>query len=462
MRAARPLDAVDGHASQLVGAHGAEAGLGFPHGEIITEIRAAPALLLLIIVNFGRRGARADSSFLHRAPDIIVMKPMKRLVVLGSTGSIGENTLRLVAEQRDQFQIVGLSARRNGTRLLEQAREFGVSNCALVETAGAAELQKALGTGARLWTGDHAAENLLKEVDFDLCIHGITGAAGLGPSHACLQKGKALALANKESLVIAGELLMNLSRKNGAEIIPVDSEHCAIFQCVRHEPRSPIRKIYLTASGGPFRDRDLTTFHSITPQEARVHPNWSMGERITVGSATMMNKAFEVIEAHHLFQLQTIQIAVLIHRQSIVHSMVEFEDSSLLAQLGAPDMRIPIQVALHHPSRGKFQFPAFDPIKFEKLTFSEPEPARFPALALGYRCIELGGVAGAILNAADEVATERFLAGDITFPEISKICERALGAIPIVPADSIAAVLAADARARAFAKNYKRSAAAIS
>ncbi|MBI3820985.1 MAG: 1-deoxy-D-xylulose-5-phosphate reductoisomerase [Planctomycetes bacterium] len=381
---------------------------------------------------------------------------MKRIVVLGSTGSIGESTLRLVAEQRNRFKVVGLSARRNAGRLMEQAEAFDVRMVALAEPdAVAGDAKNRLAQGKiKLFGGERSSAELLEAADFDLCIHGITGAAGLPASHACLQKGRALALANKESLVIAGELLLSLSRATGAPILPVDSEHSAIFQCVRHEPRSRIRKIYLTASGGPFRDRALDAFATITRDEALKHPNWDMGERITVGSATMMNKAFEVIEAHHMFQLQSEQIRVLIHRQSIVHSMVEFEDGSMLAQLGVPDMRIPIQVALHHPDRGQFDFEPFDPVRFSNLTFSEAERDRYPCLALGYKCIKLGGTAGAVLNAADEVATQRFLDGSIRFPDIARICEAALREIPIQRADTLAAVFAADARARDFARSF--------
>lgn len=381
---------------------------------------------------------------------------MKRIVVLGATGSIGENTLRLVAGQRDQFQVVGLSAHRKESRLLALAREFDVPAVAI--TSPSAGMQHSPPAPVkRVFSGDDAAAEMLRQVDFDLCIHGITGAAGLAPSYVCLQKGKALGLANKESLVIAGELLMSVSRAKAAPIIPVDSEHSAIYQCVRHEPRSRIRKIYLTASGGPFRDRALDTFDAITPAEALRHPNWDMGERITVGSATMMNKAFEVVEAHHLFQLQKQQIRVLIHRQSIVHSMAEFEDASILAQLGVPDMRIPIQVALHHPGRGRFDFEAFDPVKFSNLTFADADPGRYPALELGYHCLDAGGTSGAILNAADEVATRRFLDGTLQFTDIARLCRAALERIPIRAADSLQSVFEADQQARNFALEYSAS-----
>lgn len=387
---------------------------------------------------------------------------MKRLVVLGSTGSIGESTLRLVESQRERFQIAGLAARRNGKRLLEQARQFNVPTVALSEPdsePGNTTVAELKHSGKNVIVGPGASAELLSACDFDLVMHGITGAAGLPASYECLRLGKPLALANKESLVVAGELLTNLSIKTGAPILPVDSEHSAIFQCVRFEPKSKIRKIYLTASGGPFRDRALATFDTITRAEALAHPTWNMGERITIGSATMMNKAFEVVEAHYLFNLSPAQIRVLIHRQSIVHSMVEFEDASMLAQLGVPDMRVPIQVALHHPDRAPFALEPFDPIKFSNLTFSEVEPQRYPAVQLGYQTIQLGGTAGAILNASDEIATNRFLENDLPFVDISRLCADALERVAIVKADSLEAILDADRRAREFARAWSPQAA---
>jgi 1-deoxy-D-xylulose-5-phosphate reductoisomerase len=360
-----------------------------------------------------------------------------------------------VREQRGAFEVTGLCAHRNAARLLEQAREFGVPAIALSdEGAASAAADATAGSGIRLFAGASAPVDLLRAVPFDLAVHAITGAAGLPATHECLSLSRPIALANKESLVIAGEYLCELARVKGVPILPVDSEHSAVFQCVRHEPASTLRKIYLTASGGPFRDRPLDTFDSITPDEALRHPNWDMGERITVGSATMMNKAFEIVEAHHLFGLRAPQIEVLIHRQSIVHSMVEFEDGSMLAQLGVPDMRVPIQVALHHPGRGPSAFEPFDPVKFSSLTFTRPEAERFPALTLGYRCLELGGTSGAVLNAADEVATRRFLDREIGFADIAALCREALDAIPPAPVKSLDSVWEADRAARAFARAW--------
>lgn len=359
--------------------------------------------------------------------------------------------MRLLASQRAAFEVTGLAAHKNAKRIVAQAQEFGVSTIALSDPAAAADA-RSLCPSLRIFAGENAQVELLQNVPFDLCIHGVTGAAGLPTSAECLRLGRTLALANKESLVIAGDFLTALARKSGATIVPVDSEHSAIFQCVRREPTAAIRRIYLTASGGPFLDRDPGTFGSITREEALKHPNWQMGERITIGSATMMNKAFEVIEAHHLFGLTSSQIRVLVHRQSIIHSMVEFLDGSMLAQLGVPDMRVPIQVALHHPDRGFFAFEPFDPVKFSKLTFSEIEPRRFPALALGYRALEAGGTAGAVLNAADEVATQRFLRSEIAFTQIAEICENALDHFSTHAIHSLEDVYAIDRKVREFAR----------
>lgn len=434
--AARPLVPLNVGGFERASAERAVPSLGFPHA---TDSNSSTSVAAL-----------AGLSSLPR--------DMKRIVLLGSTGSVGESTLRLVEEQRSQFCVVGLAAHRNARGVLEQARRFEVGVVALSEPAAADEARALAGpVGPRVLGGPNAPVELLGAVPFDLAVHAITGAAGLPASYDCLRQGVPLALANKESLVIAGELLMGLARRSGAPILPVDSEHSAVYQCVRHEPSSAIRRIYLTASGGPFRDRPLDTFDRVTREEALRHPNWSMGERITIGSATMMNKAFEIIEAHHLFGLRADQITVLIHRQSIVHSMVGFEDGSMMAQLGVPDMRVPIQVALHHPARGRFAFEPFEPQKFASLTFSEPERARYPALALGERCLVLGGTSGAILNAADEVATARFLAGEIAFPEIALLCADALDRVAVSDGDSLEAIWDSDARARAFARAWRSS-----
>jgi 1-deoxy-D-xylulose-5-phosphate reductoisomerase len=376
---------------------------------------------------------------------------MKSLLLLGSTGSIGQQTLELVRAAPGAFRIVGLAAGSSADLLLAQAREFAPRVVALCDPEAAAQLGAKLPPGIALRQGSNAAEELAAELDYDLCVHGMVGAAGVLPSARVLERGRALALANKESLVVAGEPLMELARRSGAALLPVDSEHAAIFQCLRGEEVRRVRKVYLTASGGPFRDLPLAALGRVTPAMALRHPNWSMGPRITVGSATLMNKALEVIEAHHLFGLPAERIGVLVHRQSVVHAMVEFCDGSLIAQMGPPDMRLPIHYALHHPERAPSALRGFDVGLFRELTFEEPDPARFPTLELGYRCVREGGDAGASLNAADEVAVEAFLAGHLPFQEIPRINRRVLETRPGL-AHNIPGLLESDALARARAR----------
>ncbi len=376
---------------------------------------------------------------------------MKSLLLLGSTGSIGTQTLELVRRDRAGFRTVALSAQSSWELLLEQAREFLPDVVALADPEAAKRLGAELPAGIALRTGSDAAEELAAELEYDVCVHGMVGAAGVKPSVRVLERGKCLALVNKESLVVAGAELMELARRNHAALIPVDSEHCALHQCLRGEDPARVRRVYLTASGGPFRDLALEELAGVTPQMALRHPNWDMGPRITVGSATLMNKALEVIEAHHLFGLPADKIRVLVHRQSVVHSMVEFVDGSVIAQMGPPDMRGPIHYALHHPDRAPAALAGFDATLFRELTFEEPDPERFPTLALGYRCVEEGGDAGACLNAADEVAVEAFLAGEIPFQEIHRINRRVLERRPGLD-QSVDQLLEADRQARGLAR----------
>ena len=377
---------------------------------------------------------------------------MKRLLVLGSTGSIGRQTLDLLQPDPDRFQVVGLAARSSAAELLEQVRRFRPKFVALVSPRAAESIAGDLPAGTTLFQGPEALLELIAAADFDLAVHGVVGAAGILPSAAILSRGKTLALANKESLVAAGAELLELSRRHGAEILPVDSEHCAIQQCLRGEDLGRVRRILLTASGGPFRDLDAAALEHVGPQDALRHPNWEMGPRITVGSATLMNKALEVIEAHHLFGLEPERIDVVIHRQSVVHSLVEFVDGSVVAQMGPPDMRGPIHYALHHPDRYPADLRGFDLSVFRQLTFEAPDRARFPALELGYRCLREGGDAGCVLNAADEVAVEAFLAGAIGYRDIAALASSVLDERPPAVA-SLQGVLDSDARARDLARD---------
>lgn len=376
---------------------------------------------------------------------------MKSILVLGSTGSIGTQTLDVARHAPSDIRVRGLAASRSWRALLEQAREFRPEFVALTDPEAADELRPALPKGVALLSGPEALVELARTAEYDVCVHGVVGAAGLSATVAVLERGRTLALANKESLVVAGHLLVPLAAEHGAEIVPVDSEHSAIFQCLRGERVDRVRRVWLTASGGPFRELPLEDFAQVTPDRALRHPNWSMGPRITVGSATLMNKALEVIELHHLFGLERERIEVAVHPQSIVHSMVEFVDGSVIAQMGPPDMRGPIHYALHHPDRAPAPLTGFDFERFKRLDFERPDARRFPALELGFRCVEEGGDAGCALNAADEVAVEAFLAGEIPFPEISRINARVLDQRPRL-GRSLAELAESDSRARKLAR----------
>lgn len=376
---------------------------------------------------------------------------MQTLLVLGSTGSIGTQTLDLVRESAGGLQVAGLAAQGNWQLLAEQCARFRPRCVALRDESAAERLAPLLPAGTRLFRGPSALEEIARECEYDVAVHGVVGAAGLPASLRVVERGKTLALANKESLVLAGALLMPLAQAHGARIVPVDSEHSAIHQCLRGERLDRVRRVILTASGGPFRRATPAELEQASPEAALRHPNWSMGPRITVGSATLMNKALEVIEVHHLFGLERERIEVVIHPQSIVHSLVEFVDGSVIAQLGPPDMRFPIHYALHHPERAPSPRRGFDLELFRRLDFEAPDLERFPALELGYRCVELGADSGAVLNAADEVAVEAFLKHEIPFPAIARVNRRALEQRS-GRAHDVAELLEADRRARESAR----------
>ncbi len=376
-----------------------------------------------------------------------------RILVLGSTGSIGTQTLELVRLNPGRFEVVGLSAHSSDQALLDQALEFKPGFVALADTDRAARLESSLPPGTTLLRGSSANLEMIEAAEFDLAVHGIVGAAGLEPSVAILKTGARLALANKESLVLGGEPLLDLAKRMNTVIIPVDSEHCAVHQCLRGEDPSKIRQVILTASGGPFRGKTRSELESVTATEALRHPTWDMGQRITIGSATLMNKALEIIELHHLFNLPPEKIQVAVHPQSVVHSMVEFVDGSVMAQMGPPDMRGPIHFALHYPDRAPAPSQkGFDLELFSSLTFEAPDRASFPALDLGYECVRQGGTSGAVLNAADEVAVEAFLEGRIPFHAMGDLCAKAIEARPVGTLD-VAGLLAADRWARQFTQD---------
>ena len=376
---------------------------------------------------------------------------MRSLVVLGSTGSIGTQTLDVVRARPGTFAVTGLAAGSNWALAVEQAREFAVRWLALSDGEAAERARALLPRSVEVLSGERAAVELCERANYELAVHGIVGARGLAPSRAVLERGRKLALANKESLVVAGQELMQLARTRGGRILPVDSELCAIFQCLGGgDDVSRVRRVLLTASGGPFRDARPAELARMGPEEALRHPTWTMGRRITVGSATLMNKALEVLEVHHLFGLERARIEVVIHRQSVVHSMVEFVDGSVLAQLGPPDMKGPLHYCLHYPERVDAPLRGFDFELFARLTFEPVDPDLFPSLALGFRAIEQGGDSGAVLNAADEVSVEAFLERRIRFTDIERINRLALERRP-ARTGTIEALLASDRDARAFA-----------
>ena len=374
---------------------------------------------------------------------------MRRVHLLGSTGSIGRTAEQVLEELDGSHRIVGLSAGKDATRLLAQAERWHPRAVAIVDERAAEEVRPRLERlRIRLFVGPDSSAQLVQSVPCDLVLNGITGAQGLAASFAAVRRGVTLALANKESMVMAGPLLVREAALSGASILPVDSEHSAVFQCLGHDPPDRVRRILLTASGGPFRTLPIEELERVTPAQALKHPTWSMGEKITIDSATLLNKALEVVEARWLFGLSPDQIGVLVHPQSIVHSLVEFNDGSLLAQLGVPDMAVPIRFALAFPRRARTCHSYFDLDRFRSLTFEEPDLERFPGLGLGFRAARLGGTAGAVLNAANEVAVAAFLKGSLPFPRITSTAAAALDRVPHVAEPTLDQVLAADRAAR--------------
>jgi 1-deoxy-D-xylulose-5-phosphate reductoisomerase len=350
---------------------------------------------------------------------------MKRVLILGSTGSIGTQALDVIAAG-DGIQVVGLSADSSWERVLAQAKEHGVPVVALADEASAERASEAW--GGRVLAGEAGVRELIAESKPDLVLNAVVGAAGLGPTIVALTEGIDLALANKESLVIGGELVTALAEATDARIVPVDSEHSALFQLIGAEPPGTVDRLVLTASGGPFRGR--TDLSSITPEQALAHPTWEMGGRITIDSATLMNKGFEMIEAHHLFDVPYEHIDVVVHPQSIVHSLIHLNDGATLAHLGYPDMRVPISYALNFPERADVDVPTLDLADVGELSFEQPDPQTFACLRLAREAGEVGGTAPCVLNAADEVAVEAFLAGRIPFTGIPEVIDRTLEAIP--------------------------------
>jgi len=368
---------------------------------------------------------------------------MRKLVILGSTGSIGTQALQIVAAS-EELQVVGLAAGSNWEQAVEQARQHGVPTVALAD-ADAAERARSAWDG-RVLAGEEGIRELTGSSEADLVLNGIVGAAGLGPTVVALGAGIDVALANKESLVIGGELTMALAEATGARLLPVDSEHSALFQLIRSEPPGTVERLVLTASGGPFRGR--TDLSGVTIEQALAHPTWRMGGRITIDSATLANKGFEMIEAHHLFGVPYERIEIVVHPQSIVHSLIDLNDGATLAHLGHPDMRVPISYALNFPERADVDVERLDLAALGELSFERPDPETFPCLRLAREAGEAGGTAPCVLNAADEVAVAAFLEGRIGFTAIAAAIERVLAEMPAQQPTHFEDLFAVDAEAR--------------
>jgi 1-deoxy-D-xylulose-5-phosphate reductoisomerase len=372
---------------------------------------------------------------------------MRRVIILGSTGSIGEQALDVV-ERSDDLQVVGLAAATDFAKVVDQANKFGVGRIAFADETAAARAAEAW-TGGDVLAGPSGLIDLIVETDCDLVLNAVVGSAGLGPTVAALGEGIDLALANKESLVVGGELVTTLAEATGASIIPVDSEHSALFQLVNSEPRpGTVDKLVLTASGGPFRGKTLSDLKKVTVEQALDHPTWAMGGKITIDSATLMNKGLEVIEAHHLFGTPYDDIDVVVHPQSIIHSLIQLNDGASLAHLGYPDMRVPISYALHFPERADVPVKPLDLAELRQLTFEEPDEETFACLRLARDAGRAGGTAPCVLNAANEIAVAAFLDGELPFTGIAEVIERTLEAVPAGRVGHFSDLYRADAEAR--------------
>ena len=384
---------------------------------------------------------------------------MKNLTILGSTGSIGTNALKIVAQFPERFSAKVLTAGNNISKLAEQIKQFRPELVAVFDETGAADLERALpkDTGVKIVYGATGYQTAAAYETSDMVLTAIVGAAGLMPTIAAIQAGKDIALANKETLVMAGELVMQLARRSQVNIIPVDSEHSAIFQCLMGQRTSDLDVLLITASGGPFIDMPARSFADVSPQAALNHPNWQMGPKITIDSATLMNKGLEVIEAKHLFHVEMDRIRVVVHPQSIIHSMVSFQDGSILAQLGIPDMKGAIALALSFPERLPLGQPLPDFAQIGSFTFKEPDMRKFSCLGLAMKAGRTGGTLPAVLNAANEVAVHAFLERRLLFDKIPAVIEQALAKHANQPAPSLDDILAADAWARETASRLIQS-----
>lgn len=380
----------------------------------------------------------------------------QRLALLGSTGSIGVQTLDVARENPERFEVRVLTARSNWQRLAAQAREFDADTVVIADESLYGPLRDALAdTDTKVYAGEAAVAQVAAAGDTQVVVNALVGYAGLAPTVAALGAGKKLALANKESLVVGGEYVMRLAAEKRAPILPVDSEHSAIFQCLAGE-RAPVRRLIVTCSGGTFRDLGREALADVTVEQALRHPQWEMGAKITIDSSTLVNKGFEVIEAHWLFGIPADRISVLLHPQSIVHSMVEFEDGAIKAQLGSPDMRLPIGYALLYPDRANRPQARFDFLKHPQLTFAEVDRVKYPALDIAYDCLRRGGTAACTLNGANETAVAAFLGRKCAWLDIVRAIEYALTHAGFAAAPTLADYASANAEARALAAAFLR------
>ena len=381
--------------------------------------------------------------------------PTRGIAILGSTGSIGTQALDVVRDQREALHVEVLSAHSNADLLISQAKEFKPNAVVIGDDSKWKQVNDALfDDGIKVYSGAEALEQVVEVDGIDMVLTAMVGAAGLKPTLRAIDAGKHIALANKETLVVAGELVMKAARNKGVDIHPVDSEHSAIYQCLAGEFHNPIEKVILTASGGPFRGRSLDSLSGVTKADALKHPNWDMGAKITIDSASLMNKGLEVIEAKWLFDVTPDQINVVVHPQSIVHSCVQFEDGSIKAQLGLPDMKLPIQYALTYPRRLKNDFPRFNFMDHPSLTFEQPDVKTFRNLGLAFDALRNGGNAPAVLNAANEIAVARFLRDEIEFLDLPRVVEHALEAVSHQTAPSLDDLIASDQEARRVAGEW--------
>lgn len=375
----------------------------------------------------------------------------QRIVLLGSTGSIGTQTLDIARAYADEIEVVCLTAARNWQRLVEQAKEFQPDSVVIADEQFYGAVKEALAAyPIKVYAGQEALQQVVVSGQVDTVVNALVGYAGMLPSLAAVRAGKRLALANKESLVVAGELIMREAAERGVPILPIDSEHSAIFQCIVGET-SPLRKVIITASGGPFLRTPMEQLGDVTVEQALRHPNWSMGSKITIDSSTLVNKGFEVIEAKWLFGLRPEQIDVLVHPQSIVHSMVEFEDGAIKAQLGAPDMHLPIQYALRFPHRGACSEGFFDFGRSLDLHFERVDDERFPMLQTAYECLRRGGNSCCVMNGANEVAVASFLGGQIKYIDIARVIQSTLSRATFVASPTVDDYAASDAESRRLA-----------